>query len=168
MNIYDAIKVLGIESSEVTQDCVKKAYKVASKKYHPDINPATEEMMKLVNNANEVLMAAEFPISVKFKEGLNYGEELNKALNAIINFQGLVIEVCGSWVWISGETKAHKEELKAAGFKFSGKKKMWYFRPESKRVFWKKGQELSIGEIRTKYGSNSVKNRNPYYLGSLS
>ena len=48
MNIFDAVKVLGIESPEVTQNCVKKAYKEASKKYHPDINPSTEEMMKLV------------------------------------------------------------------------------------------------------------------------
>ena len=36
MNIYDAIKVLGISSKEITKEEVTAAYRQASKKYHPD------------------------------------------------------------------------------------------------------------------------------------
>jgi hypothetical protein len=27
------------------------------------------------------------------------------------------IEICGLWVWVGGETKKHKDTLKAAGYK---------------------------------------------------
>ena len=45
MNIYDAIKILGIiDLPEITKDDVKKAYRKASRNYHPDHNPSGEEM----------------------------------------------------------------------------------------------------------------------------
>lgn len=49
-------------------------------------------------------------------------------------------EVIGSWVWASGETREHKDELKKAGFRFSGNRQAWYWKPtedapRSKRKF---------------------------------
>ena len=74
MNIYDAIKVLGITDLEkITEEDVKKAYRKASKKYHPDHNPSGEEMMKLVNEAHSALESARksrFSIEeIRFKYG---------------------------------------------------------------------------------------------------
>ena len=40
--------------------------------------------------------------------------------------EGIEIEVCGSWVWVSGDTKPHKERLKALGFCWHSKKHCWY------------------------------------------
>ena len=161
MNIYDAIKILGITNlEEITPEDVKKAYRQASKKYHPDCNPSGDEMMKLVNEANSVLLDARYPILVNSSDNYDYGSEINSALNAINNLQGLFIEVCGAWVWVSGETKAHKDLLKSQGFFFSGNKKMWYFRPKSKKHFFKGKSKYSIDEIRHKYGSQKVENNN--------
>ena len=35
----------------------------------------------------------------------------------------------GCCVWVKGDTKPHKEELKAFGLKFSPKKQAWYWKP---------------------------------------
>ena len=164
MNIYDAIKVLGVEFTEITKEDVKKAYRSASKKYHPDCNPSGAEMMKLINEANEALKDAQYPIVVNESDAYDYGSEINEALNAIIHLGGLIIEVCGSWAWVSGETKTYKDTLKAQGFKFSGSKKMWYFRPQSQKKLWFHKGNLSIDEIRCKYGSQKMKNRQHYAL----
>ena len=165
MNIYDAIKILGItDLEEITKEDVKKAYRKASRKYHPDCNPSGDEMMKLVNEANSVLIDARYPISVNSNDNYDYGSEINSALNAINSLQGLFIEVCGAWVWVGGGTKVHKDLLKSQGFLFSGNKKMWYFRPKSKKHFFRGKSQFSIEEIRDKYGSQRVKNQKPYAL----
>ena len=164
MNIYDAIKILGItDLEEISQEDVKKAYRKASKKYHPDCNPSGDEMMKLVNEAHSVLEEARYPITVNSTDNYDYGSEINSALNAINNLQGLFVEVCGAWVWVGGETKIHKDILKSQGFLFSGNKKMWYFRPKSKKHFFKGKSEYSIDEIRSKYGSQKVENKDKHH-----
>lgn len=164
MNIYDALKVLGVTESPVTEEIVKQAFHKAAMKYHPDRNPAGAEMMKLVNEARESLKGGTYPIEYKNEEGYDYGEEINTALNKIIHLVDLKIEVCGSWVWVSGNTKEHWPMMKEAGFQFSPPKKMVYFRPEysKKRRFKRDG--LSIDEIRAKYGSDSIRNKAPRYL----
>ena len=168
MNIYDALKVLGVVESSVTEEVVKSAFKKACFKFHPDRNPAGEEMMKLVNDAKDALKKATYPIEQKNEEGYNYGEEINAALNKIINLQGLKIEVCGAWVWISGSTKDHWPMLKEAGFQFSPPKKMVYFRPQYAKARRFKKDGLSIEEIRAKYGANSIKSKGPLYLSARS
>ena len=160
MNIYDALKMLAIKSTEITKEEVKKAYREFSLKYHPDRNPSGENMMKMLNEAYSTLEKADYPI--KMKEGViyDYSEEISQALNAIIHLQGVKIEICGSWVWLSGSTKDNKDEIKGAGFLFSGNKKMWYFRPQSKIRYYGKKSKTSIQEIRDKYGSQSVRSKN--------
>lgn len=147
MNIYDAAKVLSL-SGEINPETVKQAFREACKKYHPDVNPAGDEMMKLVNAAFAVLK--DFEGDVKEQQA-DYSELLNDALNAVLGLQGLVIEVCGAWVWITGNTRDHKDALKAAAFKWANKKKAWYFRPAK---YKSRGRgKSSLDEIRAKYGS---------------
>jgi len=147
MNIYDAAKILGLTGSLNPED-TKAAYRAACKKYHPDINPVGEEMMKIINQAFDALK--DYTGEMR-SEQTDYGDLLNDALNALFPFPALVIEICGSWVWVTGETRAHKDTLKESGFKWAAKKKAWYFRPEefSSRS---KGTK-TLEEIREKYGS---------------
>ncbi len=60
------------------------------------------------------------------------------------------LEVIGSWIWASGNTRPHKDFFKSLGFKFSGKKAAWFwhagtFRKKSKR-------DWSLPEIRHTFG----------------
>lgn len=151
MKIADAASILGIDGA-ITPEKSKKAFWLAAKKYHPDVNPAGEEMMKMVNAAYEVLKDYEGTIEAEQSES-SYGEALNDALTAIMPLAGIQIEICGAWIWVTGNTYVHKAILKAHGFRFASKKKAWHFRPEN----WKsrsRGQS-SMEEIREKYGSKS-------------
>ena len=168
MNKYDALKILGITESGVTEEIVKTAFRQACFKFHPDRNPAGNEMMILINEAKAVLKNETYPFEYKAEEGYNYGDEINEALNKIINLQGLKIEVCGAWVWVSGETKQHWTTLKEAGFKFSPPKKMVYFRPHYAVSRRYKKDGLSMDEIRGKYGADNIKSQKPFYLPAHS
>ena len=153
MKINDAASILGLRG-DINPELVKAAYRRAAKKYHPDINPAGVEMMKVINDAFETLR--EFSGSIdddQHEEG--YPEALNEALQAIIDLDGLEIEVCGAWVWVTGNTYEHKATLKEHGFRFAPKKKAWHYRPEN----WKSASRgnTTLDEIREKYGSQKPK-----------
>lgn len=164
MNKFDALKILGVTETTITEEVVKAAYRKACFKFHPDRNSAGIEMMKLVNEAKESLRKESLPFEYKSEEGYDYGEEISFALNKIISLHGLVIEVCGAWVWVSGNTKEHWPTLKEAGFKFSPPKKMVYFRPHyaSTRRYKKDG--LSMDDIRNKYGAENIKTKRPLFI----
>jgi hypothetical protein len=126
--------------------------------YHPDRNPVGAEMMKAITEAWRILEKWDFakdPVNVKESANNGYGDAIMAALNAIINLPGITIEVCGAWVWISGNSYAHKTALKEAGFKWASKKKQWYFRPPEWASANRYG-EWTIDDIREKFGSETV------------
>jgi len=153
MNKYDACRVLGL-SGAITPEIVKAAYRAMSLKYHPDLNPAGGDMMKIINAARDALQGITETIEPgSAGEGSqDYPAALNAALNTIRDCIGLHIEICGAWVWVHGDTFAAKEELKAGGFKYASKKKAWFFRPEEYRAHKKNG-EMDMDAIRQKYGT---------------
>ena len=87
-------------------------------------------MMKLINAAYQAL--SDYVASDTYEnddtDDISLGDELNAALNAIIGL-GLEIEICGSWIWVGGDTRPHKDVLKLAGYKWAPVKKLWHFRP---------------------------------------
>lgn len=157
MNYKDAFAILNIQSGYTTPVHIKTAYRKAAAKYHPDHNPAGLEMMKLVNVAYETIKDFEGDVAQENNNNCNnYGDEVNAALNAIITL-GLNIEICGVWVWVSGDTKPHRETLKAASFLWAPKKKCWYFRPAEHKS--KNRSSWSMSKIREAYGSETIKDK---------
>lgn len=152
MNKYDACKILGLSGS-INPELTKTKYRTACKQYHPDRNPAGLEMMKMVNAAYQLLKDMTDDILISDTQA-QYGEEVSAALNSIVTINELEVEICGAWVWVSGDTKTHKMLLKENGFKWALKKKVWYFRPEAERSFSR--GKLSLDEIREKYGSQRM------------
>jgi hypothetical protein len=151
MNIQDALNILAVTPGNITPEDIKKAYRKACSKYHPDRNPAGLEMTKLINIAYEAVKYYQGEYSKKSTK--DYGDIINNALNAVIHL-GLTVEICGAWIWLSGNTKPHRETLKSAKFSWSPKKLQWYFRPDKfksrNRTSW------SMDKIRTTYGSKKV------------
>lgn len=136
-------------------DGLKAEYRRLVKKYHPDCG-GTDEIMKEINNEHdrlfEDLKAKHNAKADEYHQTTETAEEFREIIEALLNLDGLVIELCGSWLWISGQTMKHKDALKAAGCRWSSNKKMWYWRHEEEGRRWHKGNR-TIGEIRTKYGS---------------
>ena len=158
MNKFDAAKILKL-SGDITAELVKNAYREACKIYHPDINPAGDEMMKFINNAYDVLKDFTGKLDpandqAEPKEGSNashYPEALNDALNALYGLPGLTYEICGAWLWVGGNTKEHKDRIKEAGFKWASRKKLWFFRPDDYKS--RNRKEKSMNDIRDKWGT---------------
>ena len=58
MKFKDYYKILELESSKVTEEQIKTAYRKQAKKYHPDVNVGNklaEERIKDVNEAYRIL-----------------------------------------------------------------------------------------------------------------
>lgn len=153
LNHRDALNILGCKPGmEYTE--IQRMYRKCSAQYHPDRNPAGLEMMKLVNAAWEALQDYSGGMINEEESDWNLGDELNNALNAIIGL-GLNIEICGSWIWVSGDTKPHKEVLKAAGYRWAPKKCMWSYCGSEVRTSSR--GKFSMDDIRMRHGSATVK-----------
>jgi DnaJ-domain-containing protein 1 len=131
MSVKEALSILGL-SAFADRNAIKTAYRKACIKYRPDKNQAGPEMMKAVNAAHLFLKeiaynGAEHPIQEEVDT--EFGDRLNDAINAVIGLEGISIAICGAWVWLSGNTKEHKEAIKAAGYRWNNRKAAWYFSP---------------------------------------
>lgn len=155
MRIEEARKTFGFNQNQITEGDVKKAYRELSKKYHPDRNKEGAEMMKLINSAKDVLMGLSFPYTFENDDfEADFLDRFRDAFGAILDLEGLKIELVGAWIWVTGETKRHKEELKEAGFFYSRNKNAWYFHTSPKKRFFK--GKKSLDEIKNKYGARQI------------
>lgn len=143
-------------------DELRKAYRAAALKAHPDHGGSTEEMQQ-VNAAYETRFeelktehnarAAADPTG-KTRPINETPEEFRAVLEALFKIPGLIIELCGSWIWVSGETRAHKDEIKAAGCFWANQKKMWYWRCAKDAHHGRSSSTMD--SIRSKYGSERI------------
>ena len=136
----------------------KKIYKTLAKKLHPDMDGGNEESFKILNAVYTDLIEHKIYFSNDFKIDI----ELEKVISLILHFENITIELVGSWIWVSGDTKEIKEKLKELGFKWASKKMMWYY-GEMKS---KKPTPKSIDEIKAKYGSETLKSNDKKQIAS--
>ena len=129
----------------------KKIYKQLAKILHPDKIGGDEESFKLLNAFYNELIEHK----IYFSNNVKIDIELEKVISLILHLDDVVIELVGQWVWVSGDTKEHKEKLKELGFKWASKKKMWHL-GELKR---RNHKEQSIEDIKAKYGSETLKSK---------
>lgn len=128
----------------------KKIYKQLAKKLHPDVG-GTDELFKMLNSIyNNILEHG-----IYFSNETKFDLELEKIISQILHYENIVIEVVGSWIWLSGETKSIKEKLKELNFKWASKKKMWYYGEMKGR----NPKEKSLDEIKSKYGCETVQSK---------
>jgi curved DNA-binding protein CbpA len=124
-------------------------------KYHPDRGGSTEIMQEI--NAEhdrlfEILKKQHNAKADPKRQTTETAEEFRNIIDALLRLDGLEVELCGSWLWIGGETKKHKDRLKALGCRWHQKKSLWYWHhPEEGCGRWK--SKTTMSEIRAKYGS---------------
>jgi len=141
---------------------LKTTYKKLAMIFHPDKGGDTETM-KALNNEYEALfniMKDEYNVKARAQgthEMNEMPEPYREVILAIMELEGMEVELVGTWIWVSGNTKEHKETLKEVGFKWAKKKEdlsLWFWRPEEFKSFTRKGS--SMGDIRSKYGSEKI------------
>jgi curved DNA-binding protein CbpA len=143
-----------------TLEELRKEYKRLVKQNHPD-NGGSEDAIKVINVEYETALnnlknADENENAWKYDQEKD--ELFRDALNKIINLEDVKIEIIGCWIWVTGNTYNVKELLKAAGFKYCGKKKAWSWHA-GERYYKKSKRALSMDELRNLYGSEEIEKR---------
>ena len=143
-------------------DEAKQLYKKLCVKLHPDVSgyDSTADFQK---------MQADFenfrPGKEKFDGEFNQWDATEYAflIDQLIKIGGISIEICGSWIWLSGDTKPVKEKIKSVDTGdtmrrgWSKNKGMWYFSPKGYRK--RSGKQMEYEEIKTMFGSKTVKQK---------
>ena len=143
----------------ITLEDVKALYKKLARELHPDCTPGKDTTAAFQEMQAEYEKAF---YNCRYthinKEGETYTKETDETpdqyadiINALLRCPGLSIELCGSWLWVTGNTRDHKDILKELHFSWSKNKAAWYFHFEPFRKRSKKG--VSLDEIRSMYGS---------------
>ena len=151
-------------------DELKKEYRRLCMLHHPDTGHGDEETMKAINNEHDRVFetlkaeqnrratwedaerAAGRRTETYTKHTTETAQEFRDIILQLIRLDGLTIELCGCWLWVTGDTMKHKDALKAAGCRWSQNKKAWYWHHPEEGVKWHK-RKTSLREIRSKYGS---------------
>ncbi len=140
-----------------TLEELKSEFKRLAFENHPDrggdtatmqqINAEYSRMFDLLKdkhrNANGEMYTASTPTD-------EAPEEFIEIISRLIRIPKIVVELCGSWLWVSGNTKPAKDTLKELHFSWSANKSAWYYHHGA---YFKRGKKKTLDEIRIMYGS---------------
>ncbi len=146
-----------------TLEEVKALYKKLALENHPDRGGSTEVMQEINTEyafATARIVSGSNMNAEDTEQQIRFSEEYRKIIEQIIHLPGIVIELVGLWIWVTGKTKPVHKELSAAKLFYAAKKKAWYYRSDHLKA--KRGSKKSLDEIRNKYGSEVVKNKDRY------
>lgn len=153
-----------------TFDELKQQYKLLVKQFHPDLNHGvdTTSIMQEINNEYEMLIKSGLHKSTssdntKKTNHDDIADGYRDVIDTIINMNEIVIELIGSWVWVTGNTFNHKDALKSIGFKWSKNKKAWYWHSDE----WtstRHNKKYSMQDIRMMHGSQVIEKAEHQYM----
>ncbi len=136
-----------------TIEQLKSEYRRLAKINHPDAGGSTEVMQEINATYDRLFKVLQHEHNAKAenvnRQNTEQPETFRDIINALIHLEGLIIEICGSWLWLSGNTFQYKLLIKELGFKWASQKKMWYLGEMNKTS----RKTMSMEHIRAKYGS---------------
>jgi len=135
---------------------LKKAYRAFTKKLHPDCGGTKEEMQRLNAEYDEMfnrLKDIHNATADDEHKTTEAPEEFRDIIEKLLHFEGVEVELCGSWIWCRGNTFSYKDELKAMGFKWSKSKKSWHWHHATIMDLTRRHWGYSMDKIREMHGS---------------
>ncbi|MFH0895852.1 MAG: J domain-containing protein [Bacteroidota bacterium] len=136
---------------------VKRRYKELAMKHHPDRGGDTATMQQINCEYESMMKNPIFEFSKQTEQEQQEYIRYPEIINQVIGLEGIIIELIGNWIWISGNTYPYKDKLRQVGFYFAPKKVMWYFRPPDYKS--PNRSPKTIEYIRNKYGSDLIETR---------
>lgn len=148
----------------LSSEQAKRLYRDLAKSNHPDTGGDTATM-QAINSEYAAYLSGEAIRDARARQTAAHAEgkksaadyhdmsdvekELYQKIKAALDMDGLIIELCGLWIWITGNTKANKDSLKAAGYRWAANKNAWYYAgvPSFGRG------HADLDTIRNRYGS---------------
>ena len=145
-----------------TLEELKKSYKKLALKLHPDCGGNNEEMAQLNNEYDELFSKLKNThknknVETYTKETDETPEQFKDILNRlfVLKMDGVEIEIVGTFIWLTGNTKPYKDDVKALVFRYSPKKYAWYKAPKDYKKRSHKNYDMDT--IRGMYGSQKIK-----------
>lgn len=142
-----------------TLDEAKKMYRKLAFQMHPDRGGNEVEFKEMLNQFHAFRPATE-----KFKgesdQWVNFGPVYSSIIDQLLNIDGIIVEVVGSYIWLSGNTFEAKGKIKSIDTQghmeagWASRKKQWYFKPAGYRP--RSRQEHTMDELRGMFGSTTV------------
>lgn len=146
------------------------AYKKLLIKYHPDNNKEdTTVQMQEINAEYDRLFER---IKCAYESSESYEKQTDRQkqaydfekdqkikdiISALCRFAkfDIQIEIIGTWIWVTGNTKPYKEQLKQLNLHYAKNKKAWYIHFDD--GYKGNRHTVSMSFIRDKYGSVIIK-----------
>lgn len=128
---------------------------------HPDKGGKHEDFIEMKAEYDKVILRAANSEAIKAgtedrEPRFNFASEseLAEMMEKLMRVPEIIIEVCGSWLWIAGNTFPVHEILKSFGFKYSKAKTKWYYSPYMGTG--KRRGRYTMQKIRDKFGSTII------------
>lgn len=148
-------------SNCTTLEEVKQTFHKLAKALHPDNGGNEAAFKEMYSEFQEAFNRLKN--THKNHEGETYTKETNETpeqfadlIRTLTHFNGCIVELIGSWIWVSGNTKAYKDQLKELNFKWSKNKAAWYYHEGEYHRSGKKVYDLET--IRSMYGTTKYEN----------
>lgn len=114
-----------------TPEEIKRAYRDLARQHHPDLG-GDLETMKAINAAFHAALSGQ---NGKTNDGRTYKynakseQEIMDVIAELLKLPNLEISLIGYWVWIQGDTKPVKDQLKAQKCRWHSGRSCWYWKP---------------------------------------
>jgi len=160
--ILNALETLELNEFATAEE-IRLNYKRLMMKHHPD-RQGNEEIAKLINVAYEFLTKMQYNGSSEqaidenndeFITRTDDDDELNVILSMVTGLEGVVVELVGTWIWVSGNTYPHKEIFNGLNFKWGSRKKVWSWHKETDKC--RSYKDLTFEQVKIKHGVKKVK-----------
>ncbi len=141
---------------------LKAKYKKLAMQNHPDRGGNVEDMQginqeydELFGKLKDIHQTSDGKIYTAQEETHETPNEFREIIERLITLDEIQIELCGSWLWITGNTLLHKDVLKELRFRWSKSKRAWYYHADGYRKHHNKS--FTLDEIRDLHGSEKIK-----------
>lgn len=143
-----------------TLEEVKARFHELCKEHHPDNGGDAETFKEMYQEYKKAFDL--YKNTHKTKDGETYEKETTETpeqfadiINKVIHFEGVTVEIIGSWVWLTGNTMQYKDAIKESGFFWSKSKRAWYYNGDSKKS--RRRGHYSMDGLRSKWGTQEVR-----------
>ena len=147
----------------VTVEEVKARFRDLAKQLHPDCGGDAQAFREMMEQYRTVF--ERYKDTHRASNGETYHKASNETpdefadiINAMMGFDGVMIEIIGSWIWVSGNTYSYREQIKALGFFWSKSKRAWYYNGSTEKTT-KRGH-YNMDGLRAMWGTTVVENEN--------
>ncbi len=144
----------------------KSLYRNLAKQYHPDLHghETTATMQAINDEYHDLLSSLDGSTSIgsdnkehTYHYNRDVEQELMDKISELLGLklEGCEIELVGTWIWVSGDTKPVKDKLgkNGAGLIWHRGRKRWYWRRAGYRSRYNK--KASFADLQASYGSRT-------------